>query len=77
VTGGWRKLQNEELHNLKASPSIISMIKSKRMRWIEHVARMWRRGTHIGYWWEKEMERDQWEDQGVGRWKILKWFLER
>jgi hypothetical protein len=40
VTGGWRKLHNEELHNLYSSPSIIRMIKSRRMRWIGHVARM-------------------------------------
>jgi hypothetical protein len=32
VTGGWRKLHNEELHNLYYSPSIIGMIKSRRMR---------------------------------------------
>jgi hypothetical protein len=32
VTGGWRKLHNEELHNLYSSPSIITMIKSRRMR---------------------------------------------
>jgi hypothetical protein len=38
VTGGWRKLHNEELHNLYASPSIIRMIKSRRMRWAGHVA---------------------------------------
>jgi hypothetical protein len=34
-----------------SSPSIIRVIKSKRVRWAEHVARMWERlGTHIGYW---------------------------
>jgi GH43 family beta-xylosidase len=38
VTGGWRKLHNEELHNLYASPSIIRMIKLRRMRWSGHVA---------------------------------------
>jgi hypothetical protein len=41
VTGGWRKLHNEELHNLYSSPSIIRMIKSRRMRWAGHVARWW------------------------------------
>jgi hypothetical protein len=40
VTGGWRKLHNEEPHNLYTSPSIIRMIKSRRMRWAGHVARM-------------------------------------
>jgi hypothetical protein len=40
VTGGWRKLRNEELHNLYSSPNIIRMIKSKRMRLEGHVARM-------------------------------------
>jgi hypothetical protein len=36
----WRKLHNEELHNLYSSPSIIRMIKLRRMRWAGHVARM-------------------------------------
>jgi hypothetical protein len=40
VTGDWRKLHNEELHNLYSSPNIIRMIKSKRMRWAGHVTRM-------------------------------------
>jgi hypothetical protein len=40
VIGGWRKLHNEELHNLYSSPSVIRMIKSRRMRWAGHVARM-------------------------------------
>jgi hypothetical protein len=40
VTGGWRKLHNEELHNLYSSPSIIRMIKSSRVRWAGHVARI-------------------------------------
>jgi hypothetical protein len=40
VTGGWRKLYNEELHNLYSSPRIIRIIKSRRMRWAGHVARM-------------------------------------
>jgi hypothetical protein len=40
VTGDWRKLHNEELHNLYSSPNIIRMIKSRRMRWTGHVAQM-------------------------------------
>jgi hypothetical protein len=40
VTGGWRKLHNEELRDLYSSPSIIRIIKSKRMKWARHVARM-------------------------------------
>jgi hypothetical protein len=40
VTGGWRKLHNEELHGLYSSPSIIRVIKARRMRWGWHMARM-------------------------------------
>jgi hypothetical protein len=40
VTGEWRKLHSGELHNLYSSPDIIRQIKSRRMRWAGHVARM-------------------------------------
>jgi hypothetical protein len=43
VTGDWRKLQNEELNDSYSSPSIVWMIKSRRMRWAGHVACMWKR----------------------------------
>jgi hypothetical protein len=72
VTGDWRKLHNEELHNLYSSPNIIKMIKSRRMRWAGHVARMGRRGMRIGYWWESQKERDHQEDEDVCGWTILK-----
>jgi hypothetical protein len=59
VTGDWRKLHNEELHNLYTSPSIIRMIKSRRMKWTRHVARMGEEECiRIGYWWENQKERD-------------------
>jgi hypothetical protein len=40
VIGGWRKLHNEELHNLYSSPSIIRIITSRRLRWAGYVAQM-------------------------------------
>jgi hypothetical protein len=58
VTGSWRTLYNEKLHNLYYSPIIIRMIKSRMMRWAGHVARMGRRGMRIDYWWESQKERD-------------------
>jgi hypothetical protein len=58
VTGEWRKLHNKELNDLYSSPSIIRIIRSRRMRQAGHVARMGRRGTLIDYWWEIQRERD-------------------
>jgi hypothetical protein len=40
VTRGWRKLHNEEFHNLYSSPSIVRMIKSRSMRWAGHAVRI-------------------------------------
>jgi hypothetical protein len=46
--GSWRKLHNDELHNLYSSPNIVRVIKSRRMRWAGHVARMGEgRGVYI------------------------------
>jgi hypothetical protein len=45
--GSWRKLHNDELHSLYSSPNIVRVIKSRRMRWAENVARMGEgRGVH-------------------------------
>jgi hypothetical protein len=56
AAGEWRKLHNEELHDLYSSPSIIRIMKLRRMRWAGHVARMGRRGTCIGSWSESQKE---------------------
>jgi hypothetical protein len=48
ATEEWRKLHNE-IGDLYSSPSIIRIIKSRRMRWVGHVARMGRREMHIDY----------------------------
>jgi hypothetical protein len=65
----------KELHDLYSSPSIIRIIKLRRMRWAGHIARMGEKGTYIGYWWESQRERDNLGDQDVGGWIILGWIL--
>jgi hypothetical protein len=47
VTGGWKKLHSEELRNVYSSSNPIRMIKSSRMRWSSHVARMGKRGKRM------------------------------
>jgi hypothetical protein len=56
VTGEWIKLHNEELHDLYSSPSIVRIMKSRRMRWARHIARLGKRGTCIVWWWESQSE---------------------
>jgi hypothetical protein len=82
VTGEWSKLHNEELNDLYFSPNVVRVIKSRRMRWAEHVARMEeRRGVYrvlLGIL----RERDQLEDPGVDgriilRWIFRKWWVVR
>ena len=46
VTGDWRRLHNEELNDLYTSPNIVRVIKSRRMRWAVHVARMGEMGVY-------------------------------
>jgi hypothetical protein len=59
VMGGWRKLHNEDLHDLCSSPSIIRMIKLRRMRWAGNVAQMGTREMCVGYWCESQREGDR------------------
>jgi hypothetical protein len=52
VTGGWKKLHNEELFDFYFSPSIIRIIKSRRMRWAGQLPEWGKREMRIGYWWK-------------------------
>jgi hypothetical protein len=76
VTGEWRKLHSGELHNLYSSPDIIRQIKSRRMRWALHVARMGGE-TCTGFSWEIPKEKVDLEDQGVDGRMGSKWTLGR
>jgi hypothetical protein len=58
VTGGWRRLHNEALHNLYSLPSIIRMITSRTMGWAEHVARNGARGNAYRILVGKQKERN-------------------
>jgi hypothetical protein len=64
--GSWRKLHNDELHNLYYSPNIVKVIKSRRMRWAGHVACMGEGGVFTGFWLGSPKVRDHWEDLSVG-----------
>jgi len=77
ATGGWRKLPNEELNELYTSPNIIRVIKSRRMRWAVHVARMGREEVYTGFWWGNLRERDHSEDAGIDRTIILRWIFRK
>jgi len=73
VTGDWRRLHNEELNDFYSSPHIVRVIKSRRMRWARHVARMGEERGRIGSWWGNRREGDHWRDG----WIILGWICRR
>jgi hypothetical protein len=73
--GSWRKLHNDELHNLYSSSNIVRMIKARTVRgWdMQHA---WARGeVFTGFWLGSPKGRDQWEDLGVGGRITLRWTL--
>jgi hypothetical protein len=76
VTGDSRKLHNEELHNLYSSPDIIRQVKSRRVRWAGHVARIGEKSVQA-FWWESPKERDHLEDQVVGGMMGSEWIFGR
>jgi hypothetical protein len=63
--GLWRKLHNDELHNLYSSLNIVRVIKSRRVMWAGHVAHMGRGEVFTGFWLGGPTVRDHWEDPGV------------
>jgi len=78
LTGEWRKLHNEELKDLYCSPSIVWVIKSRRIRWAGHVASMGeRRGVYTGFWRGNLRERDHWGDTGTDEKIILRWIFRK
>ena len=77
VTGEWRKLHNEELHDLYSSPNIVRVIKLRSMRWVGHVVQMGRRGACIDFWWGNLRERDHWGDPGIDGRIILRWIFRK
>jgi hypothetical protein len=77
VSGKWRKHNYEELHDLHFSPTIVQVLKSRRMCWVGHVARMWRGEACTGFWWGNLRERDHWGDPGVDWRIILSWIFKK
>jgi hypothetical protein len=73
----WRKLQNEGFNALYSSPNIVWVMKSRRMRWAGHVARMGRVEVYTGFCCGNLRGRDHLEDQGVDGRIILRWIFRK
>jgi hypothetical protein len=72
VTEERRKLHIEKLNDLYCSPNIFVVIKSRRMRWAQHVARKGREEEYTGFCWGNLRERDKLGDPGVDGRVILR-----
>jgi hypothetical protein len=74
--GSWRKFHNDEFHSLYSSPDIVRVIKSRRIRWAGHVARMGE-GRDTGFWLGGPNVRDHWEYLGRDGRITIRWILGR
>jgi hypothetical protein len=77
VTGESGKLGNEELHDLHSSSNVIRVMKSRRMRWAEHVAHLGRREVRTGFRWGNLRDRNNLEDQSLDGRLILRWIFRK
>jgi hypothetical protein len=77
VTREWRKLHNEELSDLYSLPNIVRVVKSRRMRWAWHLARMGSGELCSGFWWGNLRERDHWGDPDIDGRIVLRWIFRK
>ena len=65
VTAAWRKWHNEELNDMYCSPNIVQVIKTRKMRWVGHIAHMGERRGLYRVWWGNLRERDHLGNPGI------------
>ena len=74
---GIEKLHNEEVSDLYCLPNIVRVVKSRRIRWAGHVARMGEGERCTGFWWVNLRERDHWGDPDADGRIILRWIFRK
>jgi hypothetical protein len=72
----WRKLHNEEHHDLYSSPNIRWVMKSRRTGWVRYVVRLGRRKAYTGFCWGNLRERDHLGGPSVD-WRIIRWIFRK
>jgi hypothetical protein len=77
VRGKCRKIHNKELDDLHSSPNIIQLIKSRRIKWAKHVARMGIGEVPTEFWWENRGERYHFKDLDLNGRITLRWIFRK